>query len=206
MTSSGRELLKWIALVLMTGDHAIKVLGLGDVPVVTELGRVAFPVFALVMAYNLSQPGADVRKSVRRLAMWGLIAQPVYAWAFDVVLPVNVLLSFALAAACVLCAQNRRWWLLALLAGPLPLLVDYQWSGVVLVATWTWLFATKRVDSHFWLGAAAFVPLCLYNGNAWALLALPVMAIGQMNLHVPRTRWAFYGYYVAHIGLLALIS
>jgi len=87
-----------------------------------------------VMAYNLAQPGADVAKSVRRLAMWGFVAYPVYAWAFDVILPANVLLSFALAAACVMCVQKRCWWLLVLLTGPLPLLVDYQWAGVVLVA------------------------------------------------------------------------
>ncbi|KRG61441.1 conjugal transfer protein [Stenotrophomonas humi] len=205
MTSAGREILKWVAVLLMTGDHAAKLLYGGYVPVVSELGRIAFPVFALVMAYNLAQPGADVSKSVKRLAMWGLIAQPVYAWAFDVMLPVNVLLSFALAAACVLCAQNRRWWLVVL-AIPMPLLVDYQWAGIVLVTVWWWLFATRRVDSHFWLGAAAFAPLCFYNGNAWALLALPVMALGQVELQVPRTRWAFYGYYVAHIGLLAIIS
>lgn len=206
MTSSGRELLKWVAVVLMTGDHAVKLFHAGYVPVVSELGRVAFPVFALVMAYNLAQPGADVAKSVKRLFVWGVMAQPVYAWAFGLLLPVNVLLSFALAAACVLCVQNRRWWLLGLLFVPVPLLVDYQWSGIVLVVVWWWLFATKRVDSHFWLGAAAFVPLCFFNGNVWALLALPVMALGQVDLHVPRTRWAFYGYYVAHIGLLSLIS
>ncbi|WP_312368772.1 TraX family protein [Stenotrophomonas sp.] len=95
---------------------------------------------------------------------------------------------------------------LCLLAVPVPLLVDYQWSGIVLVVVWWWLFATKRVDSHFWLGTAAFVPLCLFNGNAWALLALPVMALGQVDLDVPRTRWAFYCYYVLHIGLLAVFS
>ncbi len=43
----------------------------GYVPVVSELGRIAFPLFALVMACNLAQPGADLRKSIRRLALWG---------------------------------------------------------------------------------------------------------------------------------------
>lgn len=89
---------------------------------------------------------------------------------------------------------------------PAPLLVDYQWSGVVLVVVRWWLFATKRVDSHFWLGAVAFATLCFYNGNLWVLLALPVMAVGRLDLRVPRTRWAFYGYYVAHIGLLSILT
>ena len=55
----------------MTGDHVAKVVFDGYVPVVSELGRIAFPLFALVMACNLAQPGADLRKSMRRLALWG---------------------------------------------------------------------------------------------------------------------------------------
>lgn len=220
MTSSGRELLKWLAVILMTGDHAAKLLYGGYVPVVSELGRLAFPIFALVMAYNLAQPGANVSKSVKRLFVWGVIAQPVYAWAFGALLPVNVLLSFALAAACVLCAQNRRWWLLAVLAGPLPLFVDYQWSGIVLVLAWWWFFRTPqgvRGDGtiwiavvRLWLAFAAFVPLCLYNGNPWALAALfPMYWLGDPARRLPavrRTRWAFYGYYVIHLAFLSLIS
>lgn len=217
MTSNGRELLKWIALVLMTGDHLAKVFAGGYVPLASELGRIAFPMFALVMAYNLAQPGADVLKSLRRLTLWGVIAQPAHALAFGYWLPVNVLLSFALAAACVHCIQHRRWWPLALLVGPAPLLVDYQWAGVVLVLAWWWFFrspACLRGDGtiwiavrRFWLAVAALAPLCLYNGNPWALAGLPLVFWLADPLRrlpaVPRTRWAFYGYYVVHLLLLA---
>ncbi|WP_414547074.1 TraX family protein, partial [Stenotrophomonas forensis] len=89
MTSGGRELLKWLALLLMTGDHIVTVFALDYVPVVSQLGRVAFPVFALVMAYNLAQPGADVGKSARRLAFWGLVATPAAVLAFGQPLPLN---------------------------------------------------------------------------------------------------------------------
>lgn len=74
MTSGGREFLKWLAAVFMTGDHALKILGLGYVPGIAELGRVAFPLFALVLAYNLAKPNADIEKSVKRLFLWGIIA------------------------------------------------------------------------------------------------------------------------------------
>jgi len=40
-------------------------------------------------------------------------------------------------------------------------------------------------------------------GDCWAP---PVRALGQVSWNIPRTRWAFYGYYIAHIGLLAFIS
>lgn len=220
MTSSAREILKWLALVLMTGDHAVKVLAGGYVPVVSELGRIAFPLFAFVMAYNLAQPGADYAKSFRRLSIWGLVAQPVYAWTFDALLPVNVLFSFALAVACCWAVENRRWGPLLVLAGPIPMLVDYQWSGVAFVLAWWWFFRTPqglRGDGTIWIGVgrlwlafAAFAPLCVYNGNPWALAALfPMYWLGDPARRLPavrRTRWGFYGYYVGHLVLLALIA
>ena len=204
MTSGGRELLKWLALVLMTGDHAAKVLAGGYLPVFSEAGRVAFPVFALVMAYNLAT-GADAGKSMRRLALWGVIAQPVHALAFGSALPLNVLLSFALAAACVLSVQRRHWLLLALLAGPLALLVDYAWPGQLLVLAGWWFFI-KPTFYRSLLVVSALLSLCVWNGNGWALLAVPVMMLANVSLNLPRTRWAFYGYYVGHLALLAAIS
>ncbi|TKW70533.1 MAG: conjugal transfer protein, partial [Bradyrhizobium icense] len=119
MTSSAREVLKWLAVVLMTCDHAAKVIYGGYVPGLSEAGRVAFPLFALVMAYNLAQPGADAVKSVRRLGMWGLIAQPAHALAFGYWLPLNILLTFALCAAAIYAAGQRRWFVLAFAAAVL---------------------------------------------------------------------------------------
>lgn len=206
MTSSGRELVKWIALVLMTGDHVAKVFFGGYVPLVSELGRVSFPAFALVMAYNLAQPNADVAKSVKRLALWGAIAQPAHALAFGYWLPLNVLLSFALAAACILCMQRGRWWLFALLAGPVAMLVDYGWAGLLLVLVGWWFFIRPTFYRSL-LVVTALLALCAWNGNGWALLAVPTMwMLAHVSVSVPRTRWAFYGYYVGHLSLLAAIA
>ncbi|MCE4352149.1 conjugal transfer protein, partial [Xanthomonas hortorum pv. cynarae] len=36
------------------------------------------------------------------------------------------------------------------------------------------------------------------------LLAIPLMEVGYRNWKLPRLRWAFYGYYVAHLAVLAL--
>ncbi|SET24721.1 TraX family protein [Stenotrophomonas indicatrix] len=223
MTSGGRELLKWIALVLMTGDHVLTIFGFGYVPVVFELGRVAFPVFALVMAYNLAQPSADAGKSARRLALWGLVATPAAALAFGQILPLNVLLTFAVAAGAIWALERRQWALAALLCIVAPAVLDYAWPGVWLVlAAWAW-FKNHGRRMHFLLGSwdwrrqrlylvlpicvwACMGLLCLYNGNAWALLALPVMILGEVSAGIPRTGRVFYGYYVGHLALLAVLA
>ncbi|WP_401733763.1 TraX family protein [Stenotrophomonas muris] len=201
--SGARELLKWIALLAMTGDHVAKVVFGGYVPVVSELGRIAFPLFALVMACNLAQPGADLRKSMRRLALWGLIAQPLHALAFGSWLPLNILLTFALAAVAVHALANNRTVQLLLAAGVLPMLVDYQWAGVgaVLLA---WIAFRHRA---WLLRLLALAAVCWANHNGWALLAIPIVLLAtRMTWQLPRWRWMFYGYYVGHLAVLALVA
>lgn len=203
MTSSAREILKWLAVILMTGDHVAKVVYGGYVPGLSEAGRVAFPLFALVMAYNLAQPGADMAKSVRRLVLWGLIAQPVHAWAFGYWLPLNILLTFALSAAAVYAIDRRQWIPAAVAVIVLPAFVDYQWAGVGFsVLAWLWF----RGAAHVAL-VAAFAAICWFNGNLCALVAMPVLlGLFRVSWPVPRGRWAFYGYYVGHLAVLAILA
>ncbi|AKK64161.1 TraX family protein [Xanthomonas oryzae] len=52
----------------------------------------------------------------------------------------------------------------------------------------------------------AMTLLCLYNGNAWALLAIPLIEDGHRNWKLPRFRWAFYVYYVAHLAVFCLLK
>ncbi|HIE4122965.1 TPA: TraX family protein [Stenotrophomonas maltophilia] len=203
MTSSAREVLKWLAVVLMTCDHIAKIIYGGYVPGLSEAGRVAFPLFALVMAYNLAQPGADAVKSARRLGMWGLAAQPVHVLAFGYWLPLNILLTFALCAAAIYAACQRKWVVLAFAAAVLPAFVDYQWAGVGFVLL-AWLAFHRQ---QYWLLVPAFAAICWFNGNLWALAAIPVaLGLSRVVWPVPRGRWAFYGYYVGHLACLGLVA
>ncbi len=192
----------------MTGDHALKILGLGYVPVVAELGRLAFPLFALVLAYNLAQPTADVEKSVKRLFVWGVIATPVVAIAFQRVFPLNVLLSFALAAVCILAIERRRWVFLGLCATLAPAAVDYRWAGLAVVLG-GWIFWRNPWQWRLSKGVSALLLLvlpmgllCVASDTFWALLALPVLTLARLTIPMPRTRSAFYFYYIGHLIFL----
>ncbi|MFV3513029.1 TraX family protein [Mycobacterium tuberculosis] len=48
--------------------------------------------------------------------------------------------------------------------------------------------------------------MCAYNGNAWALLAIPAMRLAHFNVAVPRSGKIFYGYYIGHLVALLLIA
>src|SRR5450759_5584692 len=76
------DALKLVAIVSMTIDHVGAIL-LPQVGWLRIIGRVAFPLFA----YQLAAGYLHTRNLARyalRLAVWGLIAQPVYMIAFGV--------------------------------------------------------------------------------------------------------------------------
>lgn len=205
MTSAGREVLKWVALLLMTGDHVNKALLDGAAPWLGDAGRVVFPVFAFVLAWNLHNASPASRAaSVRRLVIAGLLVQPLHAVVFGFWTPATVLLTLALGLF-VADGRHALWLrLLAFAAG--SLFVDYQWAGVAFVAAS--VYVIRHLDGmNAWAAlAVALVPLCLFNGNAWAILSLPLLWwLGAMPGTVPRWRWTFLAYYVAHLAVLALL-
>jgi len=209
MTSGGRELLKWLALVLMTGDHVNKVMFAGSLQWLSEVGRVAFPVFAVVLAYNaaVDTRSGTAGRAIRRLLLAGAIVQPFHALAFGYWLPVNVL--FSLALGLYVCTARSVWAALGAWA-VLGLFVDYQWTAPALMLGARLWFGAKTWTGHVVAAVAlgaAYGALCVYNGNGWALLSVPVLwALGRLDVRLPRVRWVFLGYYVAHLVLLSAIA
>ncbi|MCR6687083.1 TraX family protein [Pseudoxanthomonas sp.] len=194
-------MLKWIALVLMTGDHVHKVLLHGAAPWLEDAGRIVFPIFAFVLGSNLWQasPGATDR-ALRRLVVAGVLIQPLHALVFGAWLPLNILLTLA---AGVYVASTQSLWraVLCLLVG--SFFLDYQWAGVGFV-----LACAMFQRWHGWRACLALAcgmfGLCWFNGNAWALLALPLLwCFRSLRGDVPRGRWTFLGYYAAHLAVLA---
>jgi hypothetical protein len=76
---------------------------------------------------------------------------------------------------------------------------------VAVVLAGVWFFRTGHVAA---LAALALAVVALYpwNGSAWALLALPVLAAAAwQSADVPRYRWAFWAYYPGHLAVMALV-
>jgi hypothetical protein len=48
--------------------------------------------------------------------------------------------------------------------------------------------------------------LTVVNGNAWGLLAIPIVLLaGRVRLPLPRRTWVFYAFYPAHLLLLLIV-
>jgi hypothetical protein len=99
LSSGSVEALKWLALVAMTGDHINAFFYGRELPFLTELGRLAMPLFGMVLAYNMARPKADHGRLMLRLSLFGVLAAPAHAYLTGDIVPVNILFTFAVAAA-----------------------------------------------------------------------------------------------------------
>lgn len=212
------EALKWLALLLMTADHVNKYLFNETLPFLFEAGRMAMPLFVFVLAYNLARPSVSdsgaYRRTMTRLAIFGLVATPPFIALGSLMMgwfPLNILFTLLVITTVVALLERARAGSLVAGCGAMLVflwgsgLVEFWWPAVAFgVASW-WYCKTPN-----WIALLAALASCAalfwINGNLWALAALPlVVAASQVDLRIPRMRWAFYAYYPAHLVALLLI-
>lgn len=209
VTSGGLELVKWVALVCMVVDHVNLAFFARELPLwATVTGRVAFPLFALVFAFNLSRPGIDRTRMLNRLMLAAGIAQPFHGLLFGSAFglwPLNILFLFVVVLGAVVALERGSHGLALACMGAGGLLVEYGFVGVLLpVAAWAHFRKPSPATAAGVL--VAMLGLCWLNGNAYALLALPLFAVGSvLDLTLPRARWAFYAFYPAHLALIVAL-
>jgi hypothetical protein len=208
------EAIKFLALSLMVLDHTNRFVLDESMPAFFYLGRLAFPLFATVLGWNLARPGllesgAGLR-IVKRLLLFGLAATIPYAgmlgyhwWQL------NILFTLGAGAAIVLLIQRRQAaavvlaFALFIVSGTL---VDYAWYGVAAcVASWAW--CRQRTWTAFLAWIATIGSLVFINQNFAALFAVPLLLLASgKNVRFPRYRYFFYWFYPLHLVLLGLLA
>lgn len=215
------EALKWIALASMFLDHFGRhLLGYGYDTWVFALGRIAFPLFTLVLGLNLAREGDRATRAARtakRLALWCAVSVLPSIWARGEPAMVNVLGTLGLgAAACWAIASPApvalriaaclaiaavSWW------------VEFGLAGVFVVPA-IYLWCTQRQLE------AAVIALLLFLATVWlnssfggwpamlgTLAPLPIAwIVRQLPLRVPRLQLAFYLIYPLHLALIGALS
>ena len=214
LSSGQQEALKWLAVASMSVDHTVKVF-FGAPPWGVAVGRLAFPLFALLLAYNLTHRRVAPRRYLAPLLLAGCAAQPAYSALFPWS-HLNIMFTLLLGVAFLPAARRLQNASnvpasLSLVAVALVTLVpasfvDYGFAGALLVPTFQSVL--ERFDP-FSLSLLAFVLLQVNHFTPYALVGLlaPLLACGVARCHVPtlpRHRWVFLLYYPLHLAALWL--
>lgn len=213
LSSGQQEVVRWFAIAAMVVDHVGAVLlSPDDAAPLRAIGRLAWPLFAFLMAYNVAVRGVDPRRYLKPLLVWALIAQLPHYLAFDVFV-VSILGTLFLAAAALSLLRHRLrldarsplllpGLLIAILLASTQ--VEYGPLGVGLVLAFWW--ALQSGAPLAWLVAVAATALANQPWVVWpyALAALPLLFLSaRLPLGLPRSGRLPWLFYPAHLALLA---
>ena len=219
-----RDLLKTVAFVAMVGDH------LASAGVITGMvslllhaaGRVAFPLFALVCACNLS--GRTLRQSsLNKLWLMAILAQPAFWFALNRAgvawYQLNILFCFAAVMQGVRFVDGPAWrTALAALAAMLLYLplsgASYGLRGVVLIVASVVLYRVSVILRPVAMVVllATVLWLNLPNGPVMMLCGLTLtlaawvgtQLCGQNSDRRLALGWYFSEAYVLHLTLIGV--
>ncbi len=202
------EAIKWLALLLMLADHINTYIFFGSKQTWYELGRLAFPLFGFVIAYNLSRVNdvAALKRIAIRLLAAGTVAQLAYALLRGG-LPLNIMFLFLVAVLMIWVSTTNSGWIeyftnfMLLIVG--GFFVEFYWFGVLYVwACWRWCRYQTLLD--YALAMTALLSLIFVNNNLWALAAAPIILFAsRVHVDIPRIRYFFYAAYPIHLCAIA---
>lgn len=198
----------------MTIDHINRVFFNQKFYLAYCAGRLAMPLFAFVLAYNLArvEPISPeiYNKTCKRLIFFGVLATPAYIAMNHIegLFPLNILFAFLVALTVLYCYEKGKaafpWSICLFLIG--GIFIEYSWSVLLLCFSF-WSFCKKISFRAILMGIAGFVLLYKLNENNWGLAALPLIWLATfIDLKIPRWRYLFWIYYPTHMTLFCLIN
>ena len=213
---SGRELLKWIAIISMTIDHVGAIL-YPEFTVLRIIGRLSFSLFAYLLILGMENT-RNIRYYFIRLFIFAFISQAPFFLAlnsgpFD---SLNIFFTLSSGLLFVYLLKKNSVFVVIPLLASLILPFDYGIYGVAVIGC---MYILKK-DTKF--GVFSLVLLNMLFLVPWSIQFLSISAIPLILLHknglltltkyseeytIPVWRkYVFYIYYPLHLILLYIIK
>lgn len=210
VSTSRVEILKWLGVAAMLVDHYADFV-IGDrsgIPAI--IGRAAFPLFAVALAFGIvGKTTAEQYAVARRLASWGFGTFFLVALVKDP-MPLNILFTFALALCVDGIWREARAYRHAITIALLPLAfaVEYGPTGVLGVVV---LCSAARLEGGFrqWVRLAIAALAIALPSNVislvWWPLIIAIASVPALSVEVPRIKRVFYWTYAAQWPVFAVL-
>ena len=214
---SGRELLKWIAIITMTVDH-VGVILYPEFTVLRFIGRFSFPLFAYLLILGMENT-RNIRYYFTRLFIFALISQVPFFLALDYgpFDSLNIFFTLSSGLLFVYFFKKSSVFVLVPVFASLVLPFDYGIYGIAVIGC---IYILKE-NTKF--GVFSLVLLNTLFLVPWSIQFLSISAIPLILLHkngslkitrettekvtIPLWRkYFFYVYYPLHLTLLYLIQ
>lgn len=214
LSSRQQEAIKWVAIAVMVLDHVAVAFLVGDAYVLARsVGRMAYPLFGFLLAYNLVRWQVQPRKYYRPLLVLAVVSQVPYAFLFPAA-GLNIFAELFIGVLLVDAVQRRSFSLSALAVGLAALYVvyggGYGVAGLLLIPAWALALRRPTVAA---LGGLAVVLWSLSPGHPGQPLAVASVLLVGLVAQLPAgfgvgrvPRWFYYAFYPAHLLALVFLS
>ena len=214
---SGRELLKWIAIITMTADH-VGVILYPEFEVLRFIGRLSFPLFAYLLMLGM-ETTRNIRNYFIRLFVFAFISQVPFFLAIDYA-PfemLNIFFTLSSGLLFIYFFKKSSMFVVVPMLASLFLPFDYGIYGIAIIGCMYILKKNTKfgVASLVLLNALFLVP---WNAQFLSVAAIPLIVLHKngsltitkqtAELHaIPVWRkYFFYIYYPLHLTLLYIIK
>lgn len=217
------NVLKMIALITMTIDH-VGLMLLPDYEWMRAVGRIAFPIFAFMIAEGCRYT-RDRKRYLSQIAILG-IGMQIVLFVISGSLYQSVFISFTLAIMLIYMidrARNKQqiWAWICVIVTVLAIIflclilpkilyetdydIDYNIVGILIPVV---CYFTKNKKSRIVVFAAGLIALSVfYGGVQWfCLLSLPLIAMYNYKRGKLKLKNLFYFYYPAHLCVIFVIG
>jgi hypothetical protein len=214
---SGRELLKWIAIITMTADHVGEIL-YPELEILRLIGRLSFPLFAYLLMLGM-ETTRNIRNYLIRLFVFAFISQVPFFLATDSGPFDSLNIFFTLSAGLLFIYFFKKSSIIVVfpLIASLVLPFDYGIYGIAVIGCMHILKTntTFGVASLVLLNSLFLVP---WNSQFLSIAAIPLIVLhknGSLtttketgeDYTIPVWRkYFFYIYYPLHLTLLYIIK
>lgn len=214
LSSRQQELLRWLAIACMVIDHVGAIfLDRADAQPLRAIGRVAWPLFAYLLAYNVARRRVPPAKYLPTLATFTLVSQLPHYLAFSSSW-VSIIGTLLLGTTALHVLESRMHTQVSgLLLLSLTLLlspfVEYGTAGVLLIISLWWLL---RYPQLLALLTTAFLLAAINWPHAnWPFGFLSIAAVVLVSMlpdrfGLPRSGRLPWLFYPGHLLLLAGIA